>query len=406
MISVLILEDKIERAKSISQALQKSGFSSESQIFHASEIISAKKKLSEKRFDLLLLDLQIPIRFDQEPKNDGGVNFLKEISSGPSFKLPKAIIAYSADAALVDANSGFFRDNAIIALNFLETSDQFERVVLNKARYLCDEADRANQGDQRSFFYDVALICALESIEHEAIKQLPGRWEPLIMGHDPSVYFTGNFEKGPKKLRVVSVCCPQMGMVPTAVVAMRLISHFCPKLFIMTGIAGGCGDAAMGDLIVANPSWDYDSGKFKESSGVITFSPDPRQISIDPGIHSRLQTLISDSTFLHGLQKKWPAEKPAAVPKLFIGPLGSGGAVVSANEKVREIQAHSRKMIGLDMETFGFYFACQNSIKPTPLFFSVKSVSDFADKKKGDHFQKYAAFLAAQFAFEAALEIL
>lgn len=53
------------------------------------------------------------------------------------------------------------------------------------------------------------------------------------------------------------------------------------------------------------------------------------------------------------------------------------------------------KYIGLDMETYGVYYAAKIS-SSRPDFFCVKCVSDFADEDKDDNFQKYCALLASE----------
>ena len=58
---------------------------------------------------------------------------------------------------------------------------------------------------------------------------------------------------------------------------------------------------------------------------------------------------------------------------------------------IDEIKKHSRKLIGLDMETYAVFFAGENCSKPRPSVFAVKSVSDFADESKRDDFQEYAS---------------
>ena len=73
---------------------------------------------------------------------------------------------------------------------------------------------------------------------------------------------------------------------------------------------------------------------------------------------------------------------------------------------IDEIKKHSRKLIGLDMETYAVFFAGENCSKPRPSVFAVKSVSDFADKRKSDDFQEYAAFTSAQYIWRFALDTI
>ena len=56
-----------------------------------------------------------------------------------------------------------------------------------------------------------------------------------------------------------------------------------------------------------------------------------------------------------------------------------------------------RKTVGLDMESYGMFYATNNGtgLKATPI--CIKSICDFADSRKGDGFQKYAAYTSASF---------
>ena len=53
-------------------------------------------------------------------------------------------------------------------------------------------------------------------------------------------------------------------------------------------------------------------------------------------------------------------------------------------------------MLGLDMESYGFYAACEAIYEPKPEYCCIKAVSDFADSEKKDQYQKYASFISAK----------
>lgn len=78
--------------------------------------------------------------------------------------------------------------------------------------------------------------------------------------------------------------------------------------------------------------------------------------------------------------------------------MACGTAVVANEEVVKKlIQSHSRKTVGLDMESYGMLYAVANGIRfgTTPL--CIKSISDFADEGKGDEHQNYASYTSATF---------
>ena len=90
-----------------------------------------------------------------------------------------------------------------------------------------------------------------------------------------------------------------------------------------------------------------------------------------------------------------------------IGPLASGAAVIQNEEVLHKyIEPYQRKVLGVDMETYGVYYACENAFEPVPEFFSIKAVSDYANSQKNDGYQEYCAFLSANFFFELIPELI
>lgn len=80
--------------------------------------------------------------------------------------------------------------------------------------------------------------------------------------------------------------------------------------------------------------------------------------------------------------------------KLHQGSMATGAAVIKAEQFVNMfVKEQNRKYSGLDMETYGVYYAAKHSTVQD--FFAVKCVSDLADEHKGDEFQDYCARLSA-----------
>jgi nucleoside phosphorylase len=100
------------------------------------------------------------------------------------------------------------------------------------------------------------------------------------------------------------------------------------------------------------------------------------------------------------------ATKPASPLRAVLGPVGSGAAVVEDKSLVANVKGHARKLIGIEMETYGAFYAAQNCCKPRPSAFAIKSVVDFADGQKDDSVHEYAAFTSAQYLWRFAHEYL
>jgi nucleoside phosphorylase len=165
----------------------------------------------------------------------------------------------------------------------------------------------------------------------------------------------------------------------------------------MTGIAAGIPDKVrFGDVIVADPSWDWGSGKWTLKDGELLFSADHHQLHFTPEIRRKFNLMALDKPALSRIKESWPADKPSHDLTIRVGPLGSGAAVLADGSLVEMIKHHQRKVLGVDMETYGVFAAAEEGPTPRPEAFSMKSVVDFADATKDDKFQRYAAFTSAE----------
>jgi len=77
--------------------------------------------------------------------------------------------------------------------------------------------------------------------------------------------------------------------------------------------------------------------------------------------------------------------------------MGSGAAVVASKSTVQGIVEHKGKLLGVDMEAYGVAQAASHMLDGRTRFIICKSVSDFADKDKGDDYQDYCALVSAYF---------
>jgi nucleoside phosphorylase len=197
-----------------------------------------------------------------------------------------------------------------------------------------------------------------------------------------------------------------MGMAASTALTIKMLSMFRPQYIFMGGIAAGVKSAErdFGDILIARNTWNYESGKYqyKKSIKQIVFEPQPEQIKIDDSLIPLINSVKSDTALLKAIQSDYLiAEKdikPDNPPKVNFGPLASGSAVVAHIDKIEDIKVVNRKLIGIDMETFGVYYGCQafESVHKAK-FMSVKSISDFADKRKNDNYRNYAGYTSARF---------
>ncbi|MGI4809888.1 MAG: hypothetical protein ACRYF2_17465 [Janthinobacterium lividum] len=186
----------------------------------------------------------------------------------------------------------------------------------------------------------------------------------------------------------------QMGLVPSTLDVAIALGAFRPSVVSMSGICAGLsGNATLGELIVASPAWEYQAGKWSENG----FEIAPTQIILRPATRVKIAQAFEQDDLLdvfeHGLGK---LGRPGKRHKPSIKPFATGSAVIADSRRLEHIKQQHRKVAGLDMETFGLYYAAHEAAQQVPHFFSVKCVVDLADKDKGDDLHEYGCAMAAR----------
>jgi nucleoside phosphorylase len=254
------------------------------------------------------------------------------------------------------------------------------------------------------FLTDIGIICALEHPEFSAVVDALGgmaSWREVSNPTYSHVYraCTMNTVAG-TALKVVGTTATSMGLTAASIVTTQLIMQFRPRIVAMIGIAAGTrdGQKQFGDVLVADPSVDYNSGKVVLANGIRDFLPDPYPIGLNPRLRSVLQRYRgADQAVFQQIRGGWKGDLPGSSNRLYVGPLGAADQVIDDESRVLEIQRNWRKLIGVEMETYGVYRACYEAPEPKPRFVSFKAVCDFA-AAKSDSWQSYAAYVAAEFA--------
>ena len=256
-----------------------------------------------------------------------------------------------------------------------------------------------------TFKSDLGIICALEQPEFCAVMQAfggPQRWKEVGTARYTHVYRETSLttSKG-RQLRVIGTTSTSMGLTAAAIATTQLVLQFQPRLVAMIGIAAGTRSGAKqyGDVLVADPSIDYNSGKVVIEKGIRNFEPDPYPIGLNPRLRSLLHKYRGSPELFDVIRNKWKGKIIKHSNRLHIGPLGAADQVIDDASRILEIQRNWRKLIGVEMETYGVYRAVHESPDPKPRVVSFKAVCDFASEKT-DSWQDYAAYVAAEFAVE------
>lgn len=398
---ILLVDDESKKLKRLYSTISKIEGINPEDLENVLDLKSAKEKLRSSFYDLVVMDLKISeyiAEYDEDESETAGLEFIDEILETDAIKTPQEIVILTEHDELQKKCTEMGKDLEFQILKYDEQSLEWENIIKSKVKY------RLNYENSKKIFSDhllcdVALLCAVD-VEMDAIQRTfkDKDIKRISFENDASDYYYLDLDKNDRKIRVIIAQQREMGMAAAANLTQSIIYHFKPIYIVMVGIAAGIGDGKnLGDIIVATEVWNYSSGKYiADEKGSLVFSPDPKHIGLHPNTESLLRR--DYSTELYRIKREWNADVTNDL-KLVLGPLACGAAVVGNSEIVDDmIKQHSRKTVGLDMESYGVFYATNYGLDSRTIPICIKSISDFADEKKGDGYQKYAAYTSAEFA--------
>jgi nucleoside phosphorylase/CheY-like chemotaxis protein len=399
MIKILILDDSPEKIAITRKFLVEECKVNPDLIDVRSNVKDGRKILYENDYDLLLLDLVLPRDSETEATADESIKFLDEVYYNSDIHIPVHIIGFSQHENLFKDHNDSFEDKLWHLIAFSYSNNNWKDKLKNKICHLISVKNRFKESIEFKNKFDFGIICALENPELNAVLELPCDWKIFYSEDDPILYHEGTINTlNGNSYRVLACSINKMGMQATASVASMIITKFKVKNIFMTGICAGLKDRGLnfGDIIIAENSFDYGSGKVQESdTGVFVFKPEPHQFSTDQTLISKLNNFINKKVEISKIQSAYKGNQSKNILQAKIGPIASGSYVVASKSFAANIAEPNRKLLAIDMEGYGLYLACHFFNQTKALF--VKSVCDFGDKEKDDNYQDYAAFTSANF---------
>lgn len=387
MIKILIVDDNSVRAEKTKEIIIEQKIP-ETNVKLVDCVLTAKESLLASVYDLMILDLALPTRSCEGPKNDAGAELLYELAAIPKYKIPAKVIVISEYDDAIQRLSTVEDKFSFQLIKYEASSDEWSRKLRN---YL--EQFLRVQAENVEYNYDIAIICALSDPELWEIRKLPFNWYEHTEPGDSTQYYVGEYNTK----RMICASSYEMGMSAAAVLATKIIMKFRPRYLIMTGIAGGVDKTKynLGDVIIADPCFDYGSGKRVSIDGKSGFKPDYRQMRLNDSINTLLRNIAAQTDILSEIKNRCEYTKPGNDLQVNIAPFGSGAAVVTDLNLIDEVTNHNRKFTAFDMEAYGVMLAGYISDEPKPITVVMKSISDFGEGKD-DCYQKYASYTSAK----------
>jgi nucleoside phosphorylase len=239
---------------------------------------------------------------------------------------------------------------------------------------------------------DVLIVTALEK-ERDAVLCYLNSPQPFeIKNHTAHKSYLQHeaFNSG---YQVAVLCFGGMGNVRAAIAVTQAIEVCKPSAIILTGIMGGVAnqDLSLGDLIIPNQIVGYESGKTQETGNESRFEVlRPTHHILEKARHFSRNKYIFDRQAISR-----PGEMSGEItPKIHIGVVASGEKVIADNQTIPDLKKSWSKLIGIEMEGFGAALAVYQANSYHQILM-VKGICDWADPKKNDEWQSYAADVAA-----------
>ncbi len=390
-LKILLVDDGVDKIKRLMIVFKNCNINA-SDIDVCQTSREARQKLRDSKYDLLLIDIALPLYNGSPPDSKEGIFLLDELSERDIYKKPSYIVGVTAYDDLYKQLKNRFAERLWSLLYADFRSESWLKSIEKLIRYILEERTMASK-----YSVDICIMTALQTPELDAILDLPWEWEEAEVLDTCTYYHRGALKLDQDTYSVVAVTAGLPGMVESAILASKLINMLHPRFLIMTGICAGLKEyCELGDVIFANAAWDWQSGKSVVEGGVSRFLIEPRQIQVSSYVSAGMMELKNNDSLYAEIRQRWPGEKPNTPLRLRVGPVASGSSVFADDDRVEQVKEQHRKLTGLDMEIYGVYAAAFYGQHPRPTVFAIKGVSDCGTKEKSDKWQAYAAYVSAQ----------
>jgi nucleoside phosphorylase/CheY-like chemotaxis protein len=397
MLTILIVEDDDNKRDAIVGAIaQVAELPADTTVSRVTTASQARNALSSKRFDVVVLDIALPRNDDSDIDPFAGVGLLDDLVERPNkYYVPTHIIGLTGFPEIVEATRGRFASILLTLTLYDSARTDWSDALKARLRHILSAVD-ATADVALSPGSDVNVICALQ-LELNAILGLPWEWKQVGVRGDHAIYWRGTYGASGEERSVYAGLAARMGMPAAASVASKMIHAFKPRFVGIVGIAAGVRNrVSLGDVVAADPSWDWGSGKWHLEEHEPTFAAAPYQIPSSPWVRERLRLIAADTRWLDTVVEQWPGTRLTERVRMHVGPMASGAAVLADSATAERIVQQNRQLLAIEMEAYGVFAAAEESSEPRPQAFAIKSIVDFADGRKNDRFQSFGAYVAAQ----------
>lgn len=397
MINILIIDDNAVKANQVKEAIIAGYNIPVDMIDMATCQSEGREKMTEKAYDVVVLDLVLPFGKGEDPEPDGGIKFLKLLEQNSTLKLPLQVIGLTQYEDEYERRKEDF-NNFLFQLVLRKQGDSCWRDdVLRAIGFISRAKQSMYDTITRRDKYDILILCALREEFNELLSAFGGKEKWIKVKVVENLYNAYEMiieSAAMKQYRVLAFCINQSGMVATSVMTSYLTKWCAPKCVFMTGITGGISRDGIkrGDVIIAESVQDYAVGKIVEYKDEIKLLHEIHQLPVNPKLLSQISEYVSDEASVAKMNvsiRKMHLQQNEEEYKVYSGPTICGPFVMASEKVVEQLKAESRKISAIDMEGFGLMTT--SYLLNIPAVW-IKGVSDMANMQKDDIYHTLAAY--------------
>lgn len=366
---VLIVDDSPEKIDRIMIVINEVLSDDEIEIEICKNNASTMKFFQQgKSVDLMILDLNLPIREKEDPKKEGGILLLNEITRRTNIKRPKAIIGLSAFEEIKSKFDFMFNKEGWVIAKYSNKETDWEEIIKNKLNYLMPNQEETTTTNQK-----LPTIVILTAINPEYLAVRANLKKVEDFTKDDTFYEKGIFEVNECEIAniIIRECGAKNNIA--AQETERAVQYFSPNCLLFVGIAGSRkpNDFKVGDVIIPDKIYSYESGKASES----TFHARPDLAGLSYVFTEKAKNERNKDDWKQFIKGKY-----SEIPKADLGIIASGEMLIEHyNSDIGKILTeHYNDTSAVEMEGFGFAKALsrQGRNTQTMIFGVVRGISD------------------------------
>ncbi|GAA3759541.1 5'-methylthioadenosine/S-adenosylhomocysteine nucleosidase family protein [Salinactinospora qingdaonensis] len=252
--------------------------------------------------------------------------------------------------------------------------------------------DTVSAGESR-----LATAVVVTAIEEEFRAVAEHLSAPFDEHTEKDTLYKIGFLRGQRQDWRVALAQAGPGNVGAGVHLERARSAFAPDVILFVGVAGGLKDVRLGDVVVADAIYDYESAKELENS----YQPRMKTASPSHRCVQRAMDVARSDEWQQRVRTVLPPDMPR--PRALVKPLAAGGKLVAHDQALtrQRLRAYCGDATAVEMEGYGFLQSAYMSAGVDALV--VRGISDLLtgkDERNDAYWQPVAARTAAAFACE------